>query len=490
MRGQGLGGVTRWAIALVAAATLFVGTALAAAPETARVGDLRGSATLRSGRQTSRVGSSTSFKAGDLLSVASGGSLTVRLADGATVRISGPAELSFLQLDSSGNRVMLRSGTISRADVGGVALEIQAPGKNSLVLQSASASASVAGSRVTFTKSGGDYAKLYVDGKAKNLASTWSNAPAAKPRPKPAPRPAVKPRPTPKPRPAVRPAAKPKPAPVSAVPASNEEARVGTLTGTGTRQRGTQTARVSPQTRFRQGDCVRLMAGARMMVVFQDSSSISVVGPAELCFLQLAPQGRRILLRSGVINEAYTRGTAMEIQTPYDASLILQNATGFARVAPGDKVSFQKLDGDLAQVWHKGKTINLVGGWTLNVRTGSSSGGDAPAGGRQRAGADGGSIEVGSQRVAYTPAGSFQVETTSTGGVILTYVGDDIGVVDVGTDAVFFLAPGESVELGADGNVLSFTGIVHNNDPVGGSSLYDEPVGDVSDVSTSKPGRR
>ena len=242
-------------------------------------------------------------------------------------------------------------------------------------------------------------------------------------------------------------------------------------------------------TRFKPGDVVRVASGGRLVLRFADGAFLSMVGPAEMQLVQLSGSGRRVMLRSGVVSEAFVRGVAVEVQTPYDASLVLQNATGFARVAPGDRVSFQKLDGDLAAVYHAGKMQDLSGGWTLNVRSGGVSGvsdGGATAAVR----GDTGVLQIGGRNVAYTPKNDFQVEMRGDGGAKLTYEGGDFGTVQLGADSVFFLANGDFIEIDGNGSVVNFTGISHIYHPLGDAIFYDEPVENAADASVSTPGRR
>jgi len=273
---------------------------------------------------------------------------------------------------------------------------------------------------------------------------------------------------------------------------SSEDAGVAAVVGRVTVESGGESSRVNAGTRFRAGDVVRVASGSRLSVEFPDRATIALVGPAEMQFVELNPDARRVLLRSGVVSEAYMRGVALEIETPYDGALVLQNATGFARVALGDRVSFQKLDGELAQVFHQGQLRGLEGGWTLNVRAGELEGGAlANAAGPEGDMARMRRIVLGGRQISWGPPADFNFEQVN-GRTKLTYVGDDYGVVKVGPHStVFFLAPGEVIVFDANGNVIFFNGITHIyrrlNDPF---PAYDEPVQDASDASISNPGKR
>jgi hypothetical protein len=208
-------------------------------------------------------------------------------------------------------------------------------------------------------------------------------------------------------------------------------------------------------------------------------------------FVELNADARRVLLRSGVISEAYMRGVAIEIETPYDGALVLQNATGFARVRLGDRVSFQKLDGDLAQVFHQGRLQPLDGGWTLNVRSGELSAGAMAGAGAGGETASMRRMVLGGRQISWGPPEDFKFEQEA-GDTRLTYLGDDYGVVKVGPHStVFFLATGESITFDKDGNVTKFTGVTHIYHQLNPAlPAYNEPVKDASDASVSNPGRR
>ena len=273
---------------------------------------------------------------------------------------------------------------------------------------------------------------------------------------------------------------------------SSEQAGVAAVVGRATLESDGESARINAGTRFKAGDVVRVASGSRLSVVFDDEATMSLVGPAEAQFIELNKDARRILLRSGVVSEAYMRGVAAEIATPYDGALVLQNATGFARVRLGDRVSFQKLDGDLAQVFHQERLQPLDGGWTLNVRSGElESGAMANAAGADDGAANMRRIVLGGRQIAWGPPEDFRFEQDSRG-TRLTYLGDDYGVVKVGPHStVFFLSTGDTIEFDQDGNVTRFTGVTHIYHPLNGVLPdYEEPVENSADASVSGPGRR
>lgn len=273
---------------------------------------------------------------------------------------------------------------------------------------------------------------------------------------------------------------------------SAEHAGVSAVVGRATLDSAGESARVNAGTRFKAGDVVRVASGSRLSVVFDDQATMALVGPAELQFIEINKDARRVLLRSGVVSEAYMQGVAAEIATPYDGSLVLQNATGFARVRLGDRVSFQKLDGDLAQVFHQGRLQPLDGGWTLNVRSGElETGAMANAAGAEGDVAGLRRIVLGGRQIAWGPPDDFRFEQDARG-TRLTYLGDDYGVVKVGPHStVFFLSTGDTIEFDENGNVTRFTGVTHIYHPLNGALPdYEEPVENSADASVSGPGRR
>lgn len=98
---------------------------------------------------------------------------TITLPGGSTVEVTGPAVVQIVEVGAAGSRIQLVSGAAS-ARVGASALEIQSGTGASLVLQNAAASATVGAGRVSFTKTAGDYAKVYDAGKVSDLSGTWS----------------------------------------------------------------------------------------------------------------------------------------------------------------------------------------------------------------------------------------------------------------------------------------------------------------------------
>jgi hypothetical protein len=281
--------------------------------------------------------------------------------------------------------------------------------------------------------------------------------------------------------------------------AATELAKPGAMTGTTVLIRAGQSSNVAADTQFREGDIIRVPENGRMVVEFGDGASLSLVGqPTYLRFGPMDPtKGRRLVLGSGVISEATVLGIAVEIQapTPYDASIVLQNARAFVRVNPQDRVVFQKLEGNYAKAWRADKPVDLSAqAWILNVRDNTVSypgapGGAAGAAGEVRLG-DAVRIMVGPRTITYSPAANFKRENSADGGVRLTYRGGDFGVVTVGRDTNLFLADGQSVTFDGGGNVTSFEGISHVYHPLNSVRTYDQPVENASEASPSNPNNR
>jgi opacity protein-like surface antigen len=296
----------------------------------------------------------------------------------------------------------------------------------------------------------------------------------------------------------------------AAVAAGSEVAKARQTTGTSTVTHAGQTSNVSSSTQFQQGDVVRVPQDGRLTVEFADGSSIAMVGPATLSFGEMSGQGRHVRLASGVITEAVVRGVALEIQGPdaYDASFILQNATGYARVAPGDKIVFQRKESAAANAYAKlwrGNRLADVGmdAWTLNLREGPAPAGGVakPQGPKLSPGwtahftvhpwpdhPAGGVITFqGLRRVYFSPVKQFKGEDTELGGLRLTFIAsaqEEWGVVQVlGTR--LFLADGDWVEFDADGELIAKSpGVITRVD----TGLFDaiqseESVRDATDAS-------
>ena len=245
--------------------------------------------------------------------------------------------------------------------------------------------------------------------------------------------------------------------------------------------------KVTPDTKLEQGQVVEVAAGGRMTIRTADGAEVDLVGPAKLMLGLLNSDGNRFQLQSGYIASAYVRGTALGIQSPYGSELVLQNATARARVVPGDKVVFDRVEGAYLKVYQDGKGEDLAGTWTQDLRSGAAAGpveGDDPLQGDMKR------IKLGERYVTYSPASEFSAEDRPEGGTRLTYNGSDYGRIDVGVGTVLFLAPGEHVDFDANGDITSFNGISHVYDPIDAFSFYDEPIENAADASIADPRRR
>lgn len=108
-------------------------------------------------------------------------------------------------------------------------------------------------------------------------------------------------------------------------------------------------------------------AASSARVTFADGGFVEVSGPdAIVRIVSLASDGNRIQLIRGTITEASVGAVALEIQTPLDASLVLQNAKATARMDPKQGVTFRRLSGEFARVYSAGGSSELgAAAWTL-----------------------------------------------------------------------------------------------------------------------------
>lgn len=281
-----------------------------------------------------------------------------------------------------------------------------------------------------------------------------------------------------------------------------EVAKARPTAGRSTVTREGKTTDVGGATQFQEGDVLRVPDSSRLLVEFADGASLALVGPATLRFGPMDAKGRRVVLAAGAISEATVRGIAMEIQAPapYDVSFVLQNARGFARVNPGDRIVFQKMEGAFAKVWRDGKWTDVGDtAWSLNVRDGTV--GPAPAAaGQPRAAttkpvalADGSKmVVVRGTSIRYYLGEHFTEEWMEGGGLRLTFQGpeDEFGAVTVGQETTLYLARGQSVEFDGAGDVVRFDGVTHLYQPVFDTIFETDPIETPIDASPSRSGSR
>lgn len=263
--------------------------------------------------------------------------------------------------------------------------------------------------------------------------------------------------------------------------------------------RPTGTARVTPgDPATGAGAVIRLRdEGGRVTLTHTDGGAVQVIGPATVRVLEVSDAGWRIQLVGGTVSEARVLGVPLEIQSPHDASFVLQNATGFASVT-SDRVVFQRRDGDYARVHHAGATHDLRSDpWQLPLR-------NAPAAGRagvtrtapppvpdtnrgpEPIGNDRDRYVLGSRVVVVEPASTVKRTDLADGAKRFCNQGRDWAVVYVGTDTVLFLAPGDCVTFDRNGYVVAFDGISHIYHPLSEELPYDEPVENAADASISR----
>lgn len=262
--------------------------------------------------------------------------------------------------------------------------------------------------------------------------------------------------------------------------ADAQTARPVNLTGRVTVNKGKA---VGPDTKFAEGDVVEVAAGGRVTIRTSDGADVDLVGPAKMLLGMLRPEGNRFQLQSGYVALAYVQGVALGIQTPYGSELVLQNASARARVVPGDKVVFDRVEGSYLKIYEGQKSQSLAGTWSQDLRasTAKPSDPDSPLKG------DTARIKLGERYITYSPAGEFSKEDRPEGGVRLIYNGSDYGRVDVGIGTVLFVSQGEHVDFDGNGNVTSFNGISHIYHPIDWMSFYDEPIENAADASVADP---
>jgi hypothetical protein len=291
----------------------------------------------------------------------------------------------------------------------------------------------------------------------------------------------------------------------TAFAAPDEVAKTRSTAGTSTVTHDGKTTNIGPTTELHQNDVVRVPASGRLTIEFEDQSSVTLIGPATASLGQMDKDGRRMMLTSGSISEATVHGKALEIQAPNPSSpsIVLQNARGAARVNPGDKIVFQKLEGNYAKVYQNGKGSDLGDApWVLNIRSSAAAEAateppparPAAATDRQkkyfledhRMERDRGIISNGVKPIVFYPASKFDRRRSADGkGFILTFYGgdDEWGVVEIGRETTIFVANGESVEFDADGNVVRFTGVAHEYRPLFDPIYSADPIQDAHDAS-------
>jgi len=271
--------------------------------------------------------------------------------------------------------------------------------------------------------------------------------------------------------------------------AEEESAKPRNASGVSTVWRDGRTENVGSSTQFTQGDIVRVAEGSRLTVEYQDGASIALVGPAAMRFGQMDSQGRRVVLGSGAASEIVVRGIALEIQAPnpYDASVVLQNARGFARVSPGDRIMFQRMGGSFGKVWRENHYTELGSApWVLNIRDGGRI-----ENREHIVGDDVVSVVVGGVTITFQPASQFERSYGDDGSLSLNYKGaEGFGQVDVGDETSMYTFEGQSVGFDKNGDITAFSGVSHLNRPLFDPIQTDDPVENAADTSPSRSRRR
>lgn len=272
---------------------------------------------------------------------------------------------------------------------------------------------------------------------------------------------------------------------LTATGAGDDSARPRDASGVSTLWRKGQTVNVSSSTEFREGDIIRVPEGSRLTTEFSDGASISLVGPSALRFGPMNALGRRVVLGSGAASEVIVHGIALEVQAPnpYDASLVLQNSRGFARVNPGDRIVFQRLDGEFAKVWREGHFITLGSApWILNVRDGSVGNPH-----EKDLGDDSIRVMLNGVEIVIRPASQFSRQYSADGGLNLQFVGsgDSFGEVDVGEETSVYVYEGQRMGFDSSGDITLFEGVSHLQRPLFEPAPQDDPIENAADASPS-----
>ena len=267
--------------------------------------------------------------------------------------------------------------------------------------------------------------------------------------------------------------------------AADEAARPRNTSGVSTIWRKGETTNVGSSTEFREGDIVRVSEGSRLTIEYDDESRISLVGPSSLRFGPMNSQGRRVVLGSGAASDVVVHGIALEIQAPnpHDASLVMQNARGMARVNPGDRIVFQRSVGDFGKVWRENRYIDLgTDPWTLNVRGGAT--GDPR---EQDLGDDTVRIMLNGVEIVISPASQFSRTWTEDGGLSMTYqgAGDSFGEVDVGQETSVYVYEGQGIDFDSNGDITAFSGVSHLQRPLFTPVPQDDPTENGQNASPS-----
>lgn len=277
---------------------------------------------------------------------------------------------------------------------------------------------------------------------------------------------------------------------VSTQGAEDETAGPRDASGVSTVWRAGKTTNVDATTKFSEGDIIRVAEGSRLTVAFEDDASIALVGPAALRFGPMTRIGRRVVLGSGAASEVVVNRIALEIQAPnpYDASLVLQNARGFARVSPGDRIVFQRTEGSFTKVWYENHYTELgAEPWVLNIRDGH-----VVTQREQIVGDDTVRMVVGGVEITIHPASQFSRSWSDDGALALAYKGsgDSFGEVEVGDETSMYVFEGQGVGFDSNGDVTQFQGVSHLYRPLFERVPQDDPVENAANASPSLSRRR
>jgi hypothetical protein len=284
----------------------------------------------------------------------------------------------------------------------------------------------------------------------------------------------------------------------SVVHAAPAKASVGALEGRAMVQRADGPAtEVLEGAEFGVGDLITVMQDSRLEVDCGNGSFLSIEEGSEVRLLQLDKKGTQVALISGLINVARSGNVPLTIHTEYSVKLDVVDSTGYAEVVIGDRMKFANRKGegvtlflldeerpleagdlpfliDLKKLDLVRKPVQVATGPHMNFGTGELL-------------STQGAYLLDRRVIRVYPPDKVTVERMSDGGLRLTGAGlgdNEYVRVEVGYEAVLYLANGEVVVLDKHGNVDEFTGRTFVERPLDPRAFDWEPVKDAADSST------
>jgi hypothetical protein len=280
----------------------------------------------------------------------------------------------------------------------------------------------------------------------------------------------------------------------SIVSAADEGAgKVEDLVGGVMLQRGEGPAtEVTSDTTFMPGDVLTCTADSQLKIVQENGTLLNVVGPAEFQIVSMGAGGTTVKLKSGLINVARAKGAPLTIESDYGVRMVVEESTGYAEIFPGDRMRFANRKGESVTVFQPdGERPQKAGELPYIIDLKKLRWKPAPDGASSPMAAGSGQLGPGVYRqgpriIRVYPPDKVRVEKTPEGG--LRFIGAGLGKnqfarVEVGFEAVLFIADGQVVGVDQNGLVDEVTGGVSFMDVAGDEDLDYEPVRDAADLS-------